>query len=152
MTALPSSPDPQGCPPILGRAVRIGLLALLVALGLELLGWIARLEDPLTVWMSAQLGEALPRPLPVAVRWGAALVSAFGLPLGILASRGAFQRMILWLSACIVMLAWAPVLSLAAYQPEVGLAGLVTFGSGAAALWLAARGEKQRSSAHHEAS
>lgn len=152
MTALPSSSDRQMRRPILGRAVRIGVLSMLVALGLDLLGWIAWFEDPLMAWMSAQLGEALSRQLPVSVRWAVALVLAFGLPLGILASRGVFQRISLWLSACVVIFAWAPVLSLAAYQPEVGLAGMVTFGSGAAALWLAARGENQRSSGHHEAS
>lgn len=112
---------------------------MLLALGFEVLGGVAAMERELGEFMSGQLGESFTHQLPLSVRWSAALLMAFGMPLSILASAGLYQRLILWLVASMVMLAWAPVLCLAAYQPEVLLVVFVTLVSGGFAVLYSCR-------------
>jgi len=135
--------------------VVIGGVTMLLALGLELLGWVAAIDRQLAELMAGYLGESFTHQLPLSVRWGAALLMAFGMPLSILASGGVYQRLILWVVASIVILAWAPVLCLAVYQPEVLLVVLVTLVSGGLAVFSAGcrkcRGD-DLSSDSHEAS
>lgn len=132
----------------------IGGVTMLLALGLEVLGSVAAIERQFAEIMSGQLGESFAHQLPLSVRWGVALLMAFGMPLSILASAVLYQRLILWVAASVVILAWAPVLCLAAYQPEVLLAVLVTFTSGGLAVFSSCRRCRgdDLSSDSHEAS
>jgi hypothetical protein len=101
------------------------------------IGWVAAMERQLAEFMAAHLGESFTHQLPLSVRWGAALLMAFGLPLSILTSVDLCRRLILWIVSSIVMLAWAPVLCLAAYQPEVLLVVVVTLVAGGFAVLYA---------------
>ena len=140
---------------MLGTAFVIGGVTMLLALGLELMHAVAAVDRQLAALMGERLGESFPQQLPWWIAWGAALLMAFGMPIGILASRGLWQRLILWMVSSMVMMAWVPVLCLAAYQPEVGLVVLVTLVSGGFAVLYAgcrSRGGDDSSSENHEAS
>lgn len=140
---------------MLGTAFVIGGVTMLLALGLELMHAVDAVDRQFAGFMGERLGESFPQQLSWWIEWGAALLMAFGMPIGILASRGLWQRLILWVVSSMVMLAWVPVLCLAAYQPEAGLVVFVTFISGGfAVLYAGCRrcGGNDSSSENHEAS
>lgn len=119
---------------VLVPAATIAGLSMLLAGGLELLGFldhmnagIARLAAP---------GDAVnfPRHLPEWGVWLAAGLFALGLAITILGSPGHGRRAILWISTVVVVVAWAPVLSLAAYAPEIAAPGIAALWSGVCAM------------------
>lgn len=116
----------------------IGALSMILAGGLELLGFLARANDKIARWVSRDGAESFPNHLAVGLIWLAAAVFAIALASAILAIPGQSRRLILWLGSLVVVAAWAPVLSLAAYAPEIAAPWIATLWSGVCALVYAA--------------
>jgi hypothetical protein len=72
---------------------------------------LARVNAGIARIVSRGGAEKFPRQLPDGGVWLAAVLLAFGLAATILGTAGTFRRVILWLSAVILVAAWAPVLS-----------------------------------------
>lgn len=117
----------------------IGGLSLSLAVGLELLGLLARVNASIAGIVSRGGAEKFPNQLPDWVIWLAAALFSFGLAAAILGTPGACRRMILWLSTVILLAAWAPVLSLASHAPEIGGPWIATLWSGVCAIIYSSR-------------
>ena len=132
-----SHPQPAGH--VLAAGAAIGAMSVLLAAGLELLGVVARLNEGVAGMVSRGGVETFPLALPGWGIWLAAVGFAFGLAGTLLATPGAGRRVLLWLSALVVVAAWAPVLSLAARTPEIGAPWIAALWSGACAIFYASR-------------
>ena len=133
--ATPSSDRPPGHPA--AAVAAIGSLSFLLAAGLQLLGILARTDAWIAQLVSRGGAQTFPQRLPGAAIWPAVALFSFGLAFAILRSPGMLPRLILWISAMILVATWAPVLSLAAYQPTVSAAWIATAWSGACAIFYA---------------
>ena len=111
-------------------AVAIGALSALLAAGLGVLGLLGALNGTISRWV----GHATPRSLPVWLPWLAAVVFAFALALAILSVPGTWRRLVLWITAVVLVAAWAPVLGLAAHAPEIAAPLVATLWSGVCAV------------------
>jgi hypothetical protein len=131
----------QTLPPghVLLPAAAIGGLSLLLAAGLEWLGILARVDSGIARMVSRGGAEMFPRQLPLWGVWLAAALFAFGLAAAILATPGSVRRVILWLSAVLLVAAWAPVLSLAAHAPQIAAPWITTLWAGVCAMVYTAR-------------
>ncbi len=107
---------------------------MILAAGLELLGFLDRLNRGIEQFFAVHGEESLPQQLPDWSIWLAAVVFACGLAIAILASAGHGRRVILWLTALVLVSAWAPVLCLAAYAPAIAGPWIATMWSGICAL------------------
>jgi len=118
----------------------IGALSLLLAVGLEAMGTMSVLNH----WIADRLSDGKPFPhnLPMWAIWIVACGVAFGIPSALLHITLKWQRWIVWITALALALGWAPVLTLAAYAPQIGPLLVVTFWSGICALVYAGRHEK----------
>lgn len=123
---------------VLVPAATIGGLSMILAGGLELLGWLNRLNATITQLVSRDGTEPFPKQLADWCIWLAAGGFAFGLAAAILGTPGHGRRAILWISAIILVAAWAPVLSLAAHAPDIGAPWIATFWAGVCAMVYAA--------------
>lgn len=132
-----SHPHPAGH--VLLPAAAIGGLSIVLAAGLELLGVLVRVNAGIARIVSRGGAETFPKQLPAWCLWLAAVVFAFGLAAAILGTSGHGRRVILWLSAVMLVAAWAPVLSLAAHAPDIAAPWIATVWSGVCALVYAAR-------------
>ena len=119
-------------------AATIAGLSMILAGGLELLGFLARLNAGIARFVSRNQAEIFPRRLPEWWVWLAAGVFALGLAAAILGTPGHGRRVVLWLTAVFLVGAWAPVLSLAAHVPAIAVPWVATLWSGACALVYAA--------------
>jgi hypothetical protein len=124
---------------VLFPAAAISGLSLALAVGLELAGVLANLNVGISRIVSRGGAENFPKQLPGWCPWLVAALLSFALALGILGSPGPVRRVILWLSAVVLMAAWAPVLSLAAHAPEIAGPWIATLWSGVCALVYSAR-------------
>jgi hypothetical protein len=79
--------------------------------------------------------ETFPKQLPEAVIWIAAWIFAFGVAWTVLAVPGHMRRWLLWFATLFMVLAWAPVLSLAAHRPDVAAPFIATLWSGLCAMF-----------------
>ncbi len=120
-------------------AAAIGSLALALAAGFESLGVLGRLDSMIAGILENRGALGTTNDLPGAVIWIATGLMAFGLALAILAVPGRWRRVILWVSALVLIAAWAPVLWLASYAPAVSGAWIATLWSGVCALVYAAK-------------
>jgi hypothetical protein len=132
-----SHPHPAGH--VLLPAAAIGGLSIVLAAGLELLGVLAQVNTGIARIVSRGGAETFPKQLPDWCLWLAAAGFAFGLAAAILGTSGHGRRVILWLSAVMLVAAWAPVLSLAAHAPDIAAPWIATVWSGVCALVYAAR-------------
>lgn len=124
----------------MGLAVAaIGGLSLLLATGMELAGAATRLNATVAGMVSRGGAEAFPNKLPALLVWLAVVGLAFGMAAAILGTAGVMRRVLLWLSAVILIAAWAPVLSLASYRPDIAAPWVAVVWSGACALFYASR-------------
>lgn len=119
---------------VLLPAAAIGCLSLGLAAGLELLGLLVRVNDGIARIVSRGGAEKFPKQLPDGGVWLTAAFLAFGLAAAMLGTPGPVRRVMLWLSAVVLVGAWAPVLSLAAHGPEIGAPWIATLWSGFCAL------------------
>ena len=129
-------PRPVGHP--LVAAATIGGLSLILAGGLELLGFLTRLDEGIARRISLDGAENHPRHLP---EWGIWVVAgglAFGLAAAILGTPGHWRRWVLWITTVLLVVAWAPVLSLAAFAPDIAAPWVATLWAGVCAVVYAA--------------
>jgi hypothetical protein len=109
-----------------------GGLGVVMAAGLHLLGIADRLDGALALWLGEAVGQAgavFPKAVPAWLRWVVTGALAFGLAAAMLTVPGTWRRLVLWTTALVLTLAWAPVLTLAAHAPQVTAAV-------AAVLWV----------------
>jgi hypothetical protein len=119
-------------------AATIAGLSMILAGGLDLLGFLDHMNAGIARFVARKSPENFPQHLPESGIWLAACLLALGLAAAILGSPGHGRRAVLWISAVVLVTAWAPVLSLAAYAPEIAAPGIATIWSGVCALVYAA--------------
>ena len=122
--------DPQVLP-----AVSVcGLMALALAVGLDFLKVIERMN----VWFTQMLtGSGLSQPvreISKEVLWLAAGFMAFLLAAVLLNIPGMWRRILVWGITIALTFFWAPVLLLAAYKPEIGVVLVAVLWSGFCAM------------------
>ena len=114
-------------------------MSLVLAAGLELTGGLARVNDLSARLVSSGGLKAFPMRLPDWSMWLAAVVAAYGMTAALLLVSGGARRILLWLTALLLMTAWAPVLGLAARYPAVAAPWVAVAWSGACAVFYASR-------------
>ena len=119
-------------------AATIAGLSMILAGGLEVLGFLTRMNAGIARMVSQNHAENFPQRLPEWSIWLAAAVFAFGLATAILGTPGYGRRAVLWFTAVFLVAAWAPVLSLAAHDPDIAAPWIATLWSGVCALVYAA--------------
>ena len=135
----PKSAKPRPRPPghVLVPAAAIGSLSIVLAVGLHALGILDHLNAVISKWLSE--GKDFPKSLPAPVVWLVALFFAFGISLAILNVSGTWRRVVLWVTATVLVMGWAPVLALAAREPEIAAVFVAVLWSGICALVYAGR-------------
>jgi hypothetical protein len=128
-----NQPPPEGH--VLVTASAIGGLSVALAAGLAATGVGERMDGMIAATVSRAGRETFPNHLPEPVLWLATAVLAFGLAFAILSTAGTGRRLTLWITAVMLVGAWAPVLSLAAHLPAVSVPWIATFWSGVCALF-----------------
>lgn len=113
----PSHLRPAGHVP--GPAAAIALLSILLAAGLNALGILDRVNLVIAEVGSQGRAADFPKSLPGWAPWLAAVLVGSGLAWAILGVPGTWRRLVLWITAVVVVAAWAPVLSLAAHAPDI---------------------------------
>jgi hypothetical protein len=131
------NPHPVGH--VILPAAAIGGLSMVLAAGLELLGTLTRMNAVISILVSRHGAETFPKTLPDWSVWLSTTVFAFGPAAAILGTPGHLRRVMLCLSAIILVAAWAPVLSLAARAPDIAAPLVATVWSGMCALVYASR-------------
>ncbi len=119
-------------------AAAIGSLSTLLAAGLSMLGTLDHLNAAITGMVSRGGAEKFSNKVPGWCLWLATVLLAFGIAFAILGTAGQLRRLFLWLTAVILVAAWAPVLSLASHAPEITAPWIATVWSGICALVYAA--------------
>ena len=119
---------------VLVPVAAIGGLSMVLAAGLELLGILDRTNTNIARLVSRDGVEKFPKHLPEWSIWLAAGLLAFGLAAAILATPGTWRRVILWITATVLVAAWAPVLSLASHAPDIAAPWIATFWAGVCAI------------------
>ncbi len=130
---------PRNTPPpghVLAPAAAIGSLAAILALGLALLGLADRMDAVIAGWLG---GGVFPERVPPWVVWLGGGVVSYGLSLAILSVPGVWRRVVLWITALVVMAAWAPVLVLSARDPAISTGIIPVLWSGICSLVYAQR-------------
>lgn len=133
----PGIPDSRPAGHVVVPAVAIGALSILLAAGLEWLGSLGVLNAGIVRWLAE--GKPFPKDLPAWAVWLAAVFFAFGISFALLNIPTAWRRVVLWISALVVVTGWAPVLALAARAPEISAVLVATLWSGVCALVYAGR-------------
>jgi hypothetical protein len=119
-------------------AAAIGGLSIVLAGGLAALGALDRVNTLVAGLVSRGGAEKFPKHLAGGWIWLATVVFAFGLSFAMLGTPGQWRRVVLWLTAAVLVAAWAPVLSLAAHAPEIAAPWIATVWSGVCSLVYAA--------------
>jgi hypothetical protein len=119
---------------ILVPSAAIGGLSMALAAGLAALGPMEKLNQSIATLVSLGGAETFPKQLPIWSLWTCATWFAFGLAAVILSTSGAWRRAVLWVSSVVLVAGWAPVLSLAAHAPDIGVPLVATLWSGVCAL------------------
>jgi len=135
----PRNPHPDGH--VILPAAAIGGLSMALTAGLDMLGILARMNAMFARLVSRGGAETFPQTLPGWSVWFGATVFAFGTASAILGTPGQLRRGMLWLSAVVLVISWAPVLSLAARAPDIAAPCVATVWSGICALVYASRHE-----------
>lgn len=125
-------PHPEGH--VLMPAAAIGSLSILLVAGLSALRILDRVD--LLIGRLASNGKAggFPKALPEWSVWLATVIFAFWLAFAILSVAGTWRRVVLWITALVLIAGWAPVLSLAARSPDIGAPFIAVLWSGICAL------------------
>ncbi len=114
-------------------------MSLILAAGLELTGGLARLNDLAARLVATDGPDSFPKRLPEWCEWLAAVAAAFGIAVALLQTAGGARRILLWLTAVLLVTAWAPVLGLAARYPAVAAPWVAVVWSGACTVFYASR-------------
>jgi len=110
-------------------AAAIGAMSLVLAVGLQALRLLDRIDGALMGWIhSLGLGEQTVT-LPAWIGWLMALAIGFLLPLAILETPANWRRVVLWLSTLVIVAGLWPVLALAArWWPQAPVLVAVLWG------------------------
>ncbi len=115
-------------------AAAIGAMSVLLAVGLDVLGIMGAVNQMISKLVSHGAVQSFTKALPVWAVWLVTVVLSFGLPLAVLAVAGTWRRLVLWITAMVLMAGWAPVLALASHFPDIGAPFIVTLWSGVCGL------------------
>lgn len=122
--------------PHIGLAVlAAGAMALGLAAGLRFLGLIGKIDGVLENVFSPEGIAPPPNALSLIELWGGSALLAFILPAVILNVPGLWRRLVIWGLTLALTFAWVPVLMLAAYKPEIGVALVAVLWSGFCAIF-----------------
>ena len=114
--------------------IAIALMGIGLAAGLDYLGMVGQLDK----WIMAVVvkpGFSAPeQSLNPYLIWGVTVVLVPGLAAVMLNVSGGWRRLLIWVLALIVTFFWVPVLLLAAYEPEIGVALVGLLWSGCCAM------------------
>lgn len=120
-----------------GAALVIGSLSVLLVAGLTLPGIVGRLDGNIARMTSEGVAE-FPKSLPMWCVWAFTLFVSYAVPFAILGSPGTWRRLMLWITALLLVTGWAPVLVLAAHAPDIAAPWIATLWSGICAMVYAA--------------
>ncbi len=121
-----------------GAALTIGSLSILLVARLTLPGIVERLNGAVARMTVDASGAEFPKSLPVWGVWLFTILVSYAVPFAILGVPGIWRRVVLWLTALVLVAAWAPVLVLAAHAPDIAAPWIATLWSGICALVYAA--------------
>lgn len=122
--------------PHLGFAVlSAGVMALGLAGGLQFLGLVGRLDKTIASMISPKGMSAPPLALDPLALWLSAAALAFSLPAVIVNVPGSWRRLVVWGGTIALTFAWGPVMILAAYKPQIGVALVSVLWSGFCAMF-----------------
>ena len=120
---------------VLVPAAAISSLSILLTAGLEILGMLHRVNGMVAeVVAQGKTAVSFPKTLPVWAVGAVTVAFAVGISWAILSVPGAWRRLLLWISALVLIAGWAPVLGLAAHAPDVGAPFIAVLWSGVCAL------------------
>lgn len=120
-------------------AAAIGSLSVLLVVGLSLLGIMDHVNVSVSQLVMQGKAGLAPKALPGWSVWLVTLAFAFGMAFAILSIPGVWRRVVVWITALVLLAGWAPVLSLAAHAPEVGAPFIASLWSGVCALVYAGK-------------
>jgi hypothetical protein len=123
---------------VIVTAAAIGGLSTLLVAGLAIVGTLDHMNAVIAGLVSRGGAEKFPRHLPDWCFWLGTVLLAFGISFAILGTPGQARRIFLWLTAVILVAAWAPVLSLASHAPAIAAPWIAAVWSGICALVYAA--------------
>lgn len=116
-------------------AFSAGAMALGLAAGLLFLGLMEKVNGFLQGMLTPKGMEPPVNALSDAAIWGGSVFLAFILPALILNIPGLWRRLLVWGLAFALTFAWGPVLLLAAFKPEIGVALVAVAWSGVCAIF-----------------
>lgn len=134
---MSAGPKPPAHP--LTALLSIGGMSLVMAAVLELLGFSQRLDGVIEGQLGTLGLEGGFRPLPGYVPWLWTVPLVLGLAVGMLGSRRAWRRTVLWVTVLVLTAGWVPVLALAGFRAEVSMPLLALAWCGLWAMIYAAR-------------
>ncbi len=114
--------------------IAITLMAVGLAAGLEFLGIIDRLDLWIPAVMSKPGFSAPVQSLDSYLLWTLTVLLALSMAAIMLNISGCWRRLVIWAFAIIITLFWVPVLLLASYKPEIGVALVGLLWSGCCAM------------------
>lgn len=129
-----------------GAALAIGSLSVLLVAGMALASIVDRLDGAIVQMTAGAAGFS--KSLPVWGVWLFTIFVSYAVPLAILGAPGTWRRIMLWLTALVLVTGWAPVLVLAARAPDIAAPWIATLWSGICALIYAAN-HRMPADLHH---
>lgn len=121
--------------PHIGLAIfATGVMALGLAVGLRFLKLVGSLDGFFETVFLPKGMDAAPRSLDPVMLWIATAVLAFALPAVMLNVPGSWRRTVVWAGTLALTLSWGPVMLLASYKPEIGVAVVAVLWSGFCAM------------------
>lgn len=128
---------------MLPPTLAICALSLILAGGLAILGHLGRMDRAIAEIVKIPKADGaglceFANHLPVPVIWLGAGVSALFVAAAVLSVPGWERRLLIWFTTQLLVTTWAPVLSLAAFMPEISAAWVATAWAGFCAVIHAA--------------
>ncbi|MGA0845385.1 MAG: hypothetical protein ACO3RV_02505 [Luteolibacter sp.] len=142
LSAVEPSNPPTPIPPpgqVWQSTAAIAGLSVLLAAGMQVTGGLDSLNIAISRLIEQGGLSLFAQQIPAWWIWSAALIAAVAIPAALLQTRGQARRILLWLSAVAVTSSWAPVLALAARDPDIAAPWVTVVWSGACALFYASR-------------
>ncbi|GAA5122978.1 hypothetical protein JIN84_10795 [Luteolibacter yonseiensis] len=133
--------NPQSPPVghVLVPACAIGSLSILLVVGLGLLGILGRLDSIISRIVVQDRFPSFPKSLPEWWVWLVTVLLAFAISFSILSVPATWRRLVIWITALVLIAGWAPALVLAAHAPAVAAPFIAVIWSGVCAVVYAGR-------------
>lgn len=137
--SMAHSHDPHPPGHVVGPALWISALGVVLAGGLYLLGFLRVVDQSVSSWVQSWgLGESW-KPAPAWLPWIVAVLWAVGAAFTLLDTPGQWRRILLALTAGILLFAWVPVCSLAGWMFPLAMPLLAAVWSSVCALVYVSR-------------